>query len=84
MSIAANKVPGVRAALVFDEQMATASRQHNNANVLCLGGKTTPPELAKKMVDAFLDARFEGGRHERRVNKMEAMNHFTRLKTNIS
>ena len=74
MSIAANKVPGVRAALVFDEQMATVSRQHNNANVLCLGGKTTPPELAKKMVDAFLDARFDGGRHERRVNKMEAVN----------
>ncbi len=71
MSITANKVPGVRAALVFDEQMASLARQHNNANVLCLGGKFTPPELGKKIVDTFLAAHFEGGRHERRVNKME-------------
>ncbi|MEW6159660.1 MAG: ribose 5-phosphate isomerase B, partial [Verrucomicrobiota bacterium] len=71
MSIAANKVPGVRAALVFDETMAAAARQHNNANILCLGGKHTTPEQARKMVDAFLTAQFEGGRHERRVNKME-------------
>ncbi|MBI3875435.1 MAG: ribose 5-phosphate isomerase B [Verrucomicrobia bacterium] len=72
MSITANKVPGVRAALVFDEKMASLSRQHNNANVLCLGQKFTPPDLAKKIVDAFLSAQFEGGRHERRVNKMES------------
>ncbi|MBI5775440.1 MAG: ribose 5-phosphate isomerase B [Verrucomicrobia bacterium] len=71
MSITANKVPGVRAALVFDEQMAMLARQHNHANVLCLGGKFTPPELARKIVDSFLDAQFEGGRHERRVNKIE-------------
>ena len=71
MSIAANKVPGVRAALVFDEQMASLARQHNHANVLCLGGKFTPPELGKKIVDTFIAAHFEGGRHERRVNKME-------------
>jgi RpiB/LacA/LacB family sugar-phosphate isomerase len=71
MSIAANKVPGVRAALVFSEEMATMARRHNNANVLCIGGKITPPEQAKKMIDAFLAADFEGGRHERRVNKME-------------
>ncbi len=72
MSITANKVPGVRAALVFDEQMASLARQHNHANVLCLGGKFTPPELGKKILDTFLTAHFEGGRHERRVNKMEA------------
>ncbi len=71
MSIAANKIPGIRAALVFSEDMATMARQHNNANVLCIGGKITPPEQAIKMVDAFLAAKFEGGRHERRVNKME-------------
>ena len=71
MSITANKVPGARAALVFDEQMASLARQHNNANVLCLGQKFTPPELAKKIVDTFLAAHFEGGRHERRVSKME-------------
>jgi len=71
MSIAANKVPGVRAALVFDEKMAALARQHNNANVLCLGGKFIGPEQAKNIVDAFLDAHFEGGRHARRVEKME-------------
>ena len=71
MSITANKVPGVRAALVFDEQMAVLARQHNNANVLCLGQNITPPEQAKRMVDAFLSAHFEGGRHQRRVQKME-------------
>jgi glycine hydroxymethyltransferase len=71
MSIAANKVPGVRAALVGDVSTAALARQHNNANVLCLAGKTTKPEEAKRIVDAFLDARFEGGRHGRRVKKME-------------
>src|SRR5438477_1188590 len=73
MSIAANKVPGVRAALVFDEKMAALARQHNDANVLCLGGKFVGPEQAKKIVDAFLDAHFEGGRHARRVDKVERM-----------
>ena len=76
MSITANKIPGVRAALVGDEQTAALARQHNNANVICLGAKSTPPELAKKIVEAFLNAHFEGGRHERRVSKMETS--FTR------
>jgi glycine hydroxymethyltransferase len=71
MSIAANKVPGVRAALVFDEQMASLARQHNNANVLCLGAKFIAPDQARRIVDTFLEAHFEGGRHERRVGKME-------------
>ena len=71
MSIAANKVPGVRAALVFSEEMAGLARRHNKANILCIGGKITPPEQAKKILDAFMAAEFEGGRHERRVNKME-------------
>ncbi|MDB6122020.1 MAG: glycine hydroxymethyltransferase [Pedosphaera sp.] len=73
MCMAANKVPGIRAALVFDEQMASLARRHNDANVLCLGAKITHPELAKKIVDAFLNAHFEGGRHERRVIKMETI-----------
>jgi len=71
MSIAANKVPGARAALVWDTHMAELARQHNHANVLCLGGAETSPEQARQIVDAFLNARFEGGRHERRVNKLE-------------
>jgi glycine hydroxymethyltransferase len=72
MCITANKVPGIRAALVHDVQTAAMTRQHNNANIICLAGKTTPPELAEKILDAFLDAHFEGGRHERRVNKIES------------
>ena len=71
MSMAANKVPGVRAALVTDEETASLARRHNNANVVCLAGKHTLPEVASRIVDVFLAAQFEGGRHERRVNKME-------------
>jgi RpiB/LacA/LacB family sugar-phosphate isomerase len=73
VSIVANKVPGVRAALVHDETTAAVTRQHNNANVLCLAGNDTAPDAAKRMVDAFLSTPFEaGGRHERRANKMES------------
>jgi glycine hydroxymethyltransferase len=71
MSIAANKVPGVRAALVHDPETAALARRHNDANVLCFSGKGTTPEQALAMIDAFLEARFEGGRHERRVQKLE-------------
>jgi RpiB/LacA/LacB family sugar-phosphate isomerase len=71
MSISANKVPGIRAALAADEQTAALSRQHNSANVLCLAAKTTPPERARRIVDTFLDTPSEAGRHERRVSKME-------------
>jgi glycine hydroxymethyltransferase len=70
MSITANKVSGVRAALAADEESAALARRHNNANVLCLSSRQTPQQ-AGRMVDAFLAARFEGGRHERRINKME-------------
>jgi RpiB/LacA/LacB family sugar-phosphate isomerase len=71
MSMAANKVPGVRAALTSDEQSAAQARRHNNANVLCLAARTTPVDQAQKIVETFLNTGFEGGRHERRVNKME-------------
>ncbi len=80
MSITANKVPGVRAALVFDEAMASLARQHNHANVLCLGGRFTAPDLGVRIVDAFLAAHFEGGRHERRVKKMEVLGPSAALK----
>jgi glycine hydroxymethyltransferase len=72
MSITANKVSGVRAALVGDEETAALCRQHNDVNVLCLSGKKTPAELGKKILAAFIAAKFEGGRHERRVLKMDA------------
>jgi glycine hydroxymethyltransferase len=71
MTIAANKVPGIRAALVADESTAALVRQHNDVNVLCLSGKNTTPETGRKILDAFLKAKFEGGRHERRVHKLE-------------
>ena len=69
--MSANKLHGIRAAQVFDENMAAMARQHNDANVICLGAKVVSPELAKKLVDIFRRSHFEGGRHERRVYKME-------------
>lgn len=71
MSIAANKVHGIRAAVARDEQMATLVRRHNNANVLCIGARFVSPEQARGIAEAFLAAGFEGGRHERRVAKLE-------------
>ncbi len=71
MSIAANKVPGVRAAMICHPEGAVLARQHNDANVLCLSGKFTPPEQARQILEAFLSTPFEGGRHERRVLKIE-------------
>ena len=73
MSIAANKVPGIRAALVHDEAAAEISRRHNDANVLCLSGDTTPLQQVPKIVDTWLDTPFDGGRHERRVRKIMAI-----------
>lgn len=70
ISLAANKVKGVRAALCSEEYSAAMARAHNNANILALGGRTTGVDLAKSILDAFLKAEFEGGRHERRVNKI--------------
>jgi RpiB/LacA/LacB family sugar-phosphate isomerase len=72
VSITANKVAGIRAALVGDEETAKLCRQHNDVNVLCLSGKKSSAEAAKKILAAFIAAKFEGGRHERRVLKMDA------------
>ena len=71
MSIAANKVSGVRAALAWDIYTARMARRHNNANVLTLGGRVTGPELAKEIVRTFVREPFEGGRHEKRLHKIE-------------
>lgn len=73
MSIAANKIKGIRAALCMFPDMAVYARKHNNANVLVLAGRLTGIELAKWIVDAFLNTDFEGGRHERRVRKIEEL-----------
>lgn len=68
MSIAANKVKGIRAACCSDTFSARFTKMHNNTNVLCLGGRVLGVGLALDVVDAYLDASFEGGRHEKRVN----------------
>ncbi|MCB9846030.1 MAG: ribose 5-phosphate isomerase B [Phycisphaeraceae bacterium] len=73
MSIAANKVKGIRAAVVHDEMTAELSRSHNNANVLCLSGDLLGERLIETIVAAWLRAEFEGGRHARRIRKIEAI-----------
>ncbi|NLZ85279.1 MAG: ribose 5-phosphate isomerase B [Acholeplasmataceae bacterium] len=70
MSISANKVKGIRASLVLNVESAKLTREHNNANVLCLAAKDTPLDLAKQIVDTFLNTAFLGERHERRVDKI--------------
>ncbi len=70
ISIAANKVKGIRAALCHDGLTARLAKQHNNANILCMGGRTTGIETAKDIVDNWLNSEFEGGRHLRRINKI--------------
>ena len=70
VSIAANKVKGIRAALLADSFSAKMARQHNNANVITLGGRTTGVELALDIVQNYLNSEFEGGRHGRRVGKI--------------
>ena len=70
MAITANKVPGVRAAVGWSEETSRLARQHNNANVLAIGARTTPPDDIPKIVRAWFSTAFEGGRHGDRVNKI--------------
>ena len=70
ISITANKVKGIRCALCGDPLSAELTRRHNNSNMLAMGAGIVGPNLAERIVDAFLTAEFEGGRHERRVNLM--------------
>ena len=70
MAIAANKVKGVRAAVAWNEEIARLARQHNNANVLSIAARFTPDDEVKKIVRSWFDSDFEGGRHERRVEKI--------------
>jgi ribose 5-phosphate isomerase B len=70
ISIAANKVPGVRAALCWNEDTARLARQHNDANVLCIGARFIPPDEAARMIRVFMETEFAGGRHQERVEKL--------------
>jgi len=73
MSIAANKVNGIRCALCHDAYTAEFSRRHNNANIIAFGGRTTGVEIAKQMVKIFLSTEFDGGRHQRRIDKISSL-----------
>ncbi len=73
VTIAANKIAGVRAALVYDKANAERSRRHNDANVLCLGSEITVHDELAEIVDVWIATPFDGGRHERRVRKISAI-----------
>ncbi len=73
ISIAANKINGIRCGLCPSPEIAALVKQHNNANVIALGGRFASPELAIKIVDAYMQADFEGGRHEKRIAKITAL-----------
>ena len=73
MAMAADKIPGIRCALLSDCFSAEMSRSHNDANMMALGGRVTGPELAKRIVDIFLNTDFLGGKHERRVDMIRAL-----------
>ncbi len=75
ISLAANKVKGIRCAVVSDTFSAEMSKAHNNCNMLALGARVVGVGLALKIVDTFIDTEFEGGRHERRVNKIMDVEH---------
>ena len=73
IAMAANKIAGVRAAVAYDVTSARLARAHNDANVLCIGERLTGAEVAREALDAWLDASFDGGRHQDRINKLDAL-----------
>lgn len=73
ISIAANKIKGIRCAVVANEYCAEMTKRHNNANMLSFGGRVIGPDLAKNILDAYLNAEFEGGRHQNRIDKISAL-----------
>lgn len=72
MAIRANKYPQIRAALCWNEDIARLSREHNNANIICLSARFTAPDTAIKMIQTFFKTHFEGGRHQKRVDKLSS------------
>ena len=70
MAISANKIKGIRAAVGYNIKSTQLSRQHNNANILCIGSRLTKKKDVKKIISIFLSTRFEGGRHQRRIKKI--------------
>jgi ribose 5-phosphate isomerase B len=84
MCIAANKIPGIRAALCHDEFTAGVSRDHNDSNVLCISADQSGEAILRKMVETWLTTEFSGGRHERRVSKITAIEEGADPRTNVS
>ena len=72
ISIKANRNKGIRAALVYDKFTSQMAKEHNNANVLCLGGRTTSFDDAKDYISTWLNSNYEGGRHQRRLDKLDS------------
>jgi ribose 5-phosphate isomerase B len=70
ISIAANKIAGVRAAVCWNEETARLARQHNDANIICIGARFIDPDSAARMIRVFMETDFEGGRHQQRVDKL--------------
>lgn len=70
VAITANKHQGIRAAIAWQDELASLARKHNNANIICIPARFISTDLAKQIVDTFLHTEFEGGRHEKRVNKI--------------
>ena len=77
VSISANKINGIRCALVFDEYTAQMAKAHNNANFIAFGGRTTYAAAVTDMIKSFMNTEFEGGRHQRRVGKIAALENET-------
>ena len=75
MQIAANKVTGARAALAWSEETARLARLHNDANIVAVGARTTEPETVDQIIRTFLSTEFEGGRHQRRLDKITGLEH---------
>ncbi|MCX8057704.1 MAG: ribose 5-phosphate isomerase B [Ignavibacteria bacterium] len=70
ISIAANKIPGIRAALCTSKEMAQLAKAHNNANIIAIGARINLQDSPEEILEAFINSKFEGGRHERRINKI--------------
>ena len=70
MSIASNKIESIRSALIYDKKSAEFAKKHNNANIICLGSRFLDSNYALELIQIFLSSKFEGGRHERRINKL--------------
>ncbi len=73
ISIAANRIKGIRAALIYNNEVARLAKEHNNANILVFGGRTMAVDDVAKYIETFLHSSYEGGRHQRRLDKLDAM-----------